>query len=475
MSVKTLIGLEIHVEMATDTKMFCGCKNVFGAAPNTNVCEICLGHPGTLPLLNEQALKYAVKAGLAFNCEINKNTKMDRKKYFYPDLVKGFQISQDDKPLCTEGYIEINTGDYKKKIRIQRIHIEEDTGKSIHTDSGHTLMDYDRSGVPLMEIVTHPDIETGEEAQLFLSTLRETLKYIGVSDVKMEEGSLRCDVNINLVDDEAGKKTGIAEIKNMNSFKAVAKAIEFEQKRQAELLSQDIVEKKQTRRWNYLNGETQLMRLKEVGADYRYSAEADLPPVVIDDEYIASIGDTLPELPQQKVKRFVNEYSISEYDADILSRSMTISKFFEEVSKIVGDPKAVSNWIISDVLRLLNENEMEASDMSLSAENLATIIRYVIDKKINTNTGKKLLREVFNEGGDVEKIIEDRGLIQISDSSALESIVDEVLKANEQSIIDYRAGKDRALGYLVGQCMKASRGKGNPQMFNQLLLEKLKG
>ncbi|WP_425538721.1 Asp-tRNA(Asn)/Glu-tRNA(Gln) amidotransferase subunit GatB [Microaceticoccus formicicus] len=473
MSIKTLIGLEIHVELSTETKMFCGCKNVFGAPPNTNVCEICLGHPGTLPLLNKQALEYAIKAGLALNCNINLHSKMDRKKYFYPDLVKGFQISQDKEPLCRDGYIEVNTGDYKKKIRIERVHIEEDTGKSVHTETGHTLMDYDRSGVPLIEIVSRPDMETAEEAYLFLNSLREILKYIGVSDVKMEEGSLRCDVNINMVDDETGNKTGIAEIKNMNSFRAVVKAIEFEQVRQRELLEAGVVENKQTRRWDDLLGETQLMRMKEQGADYRYTIEGDLPAINLELSYVEKIAKSLPELPAAKALRFIETYKLSEYDADILSRNADISSLFESVYEKVGDSKAVSNWIISDVLRLINEKEIDPSEMTLSAENLAVIIKYVLESKINTNTGKKLLREVFDSGEDAEKLIRDRGLIQISDESYLEAIVEEVLDQNEQSIIDYRAGKDRALGYLVGQCMKASKGKGNPQVFNKLLLERL--
>lgn len=472
---KTLIGLEIHVELSTKTKMFCSCKNEFGALPNTNICEVCLGHPGTLPRINKKAIEYAVKAGLALNCTINKETKMDRKKYFYSDLVKGFQISQDNKPLCTEGYIEINTGDYKKKIRIERIHIEEDTGKSTHTETGHTLMDYNRSGVPLIEVVTRPDMNSSQEAHLFLDGLKETLKYIGVSDVKMEEGSLRCDVNINVIDQEKGLKTAISEIKNMNSFKAVEKAIEFEIKRQTELLEKGIVEIKQTRRWDDAKGETVLMRYKEVGADYRYSAEADIPALVLEDDFIEKVRKTLPELPGQKMERYINNYKLSEYDADILSRNSRISDFFEELEKETKDAKAASNWIISDVLRLLNENEMEKDQLDLDVKSLATIINYVKDKKINTNTGKKLLREIFTEGGDVEAIIKERGLIQISDEGALETIVEKVLAENPQSIVDYRAGKDRALGFLVGMCMKASRGKGNPQMFNQMLLERLKG
>ncbi|MDO5689262.1 MAG: Asp-tRNA(Asn)/Glu-tRNA(Gln) amidotransferase subunit GatB [Tissierellia bacterium] len=475
MSIKTLIGLEIHVELSTQTKMFCGCKNVFGAPPNTHVCEICLGYPGTLPTMNKKAVEYAIKAGLAFNCGIEREVRMDRKKYFYPDLVKGYQISQDGDPLCYDGYIEVNTKEYTKRIGIQRIHIEEDTGKSIHTEDGHTLMDYDRSGVPLIEVVTYPDMTTAEEAQLFLSNLRETLKHIGVSDVKMEEGSLRCDVNINVVDSERGIKTAISEIKNMNSFKAVGKAIEYEEKRHRELLESNGESRKETRRWDDLTGTTQRMRFKEQGADYRYSAEGDLPVLYIDEAWVEALRGELPELPQEKASRFQREYGLDEYDANVLSKNQALSDFFEEVSGSTGEPKLSANWVMGDVLRRLNEEELDAADMVLAPKTLAVLINYVKDQKINQNTAKKLLREVFAQEADIEGLIQERGLIQIQDTDALATIVDEVLAQNEQSVVDFRNGKDRALGFLVGQCMKASRGKGNPQRFNELLLEKMKG
>lgn len=470
--VKTLVGLEIHVELNTQTKMFCSCKNVFGAAPNTNVCPICLGHPGASPMMNKEAVRLAVKAGHALNCTINKTSKMDRKKYFYPDLVKGYQISQDEPALCENGYIEIESDGEKKKIRIQRIHIEEDTGKSKH-EGDSTLLDYDRSGVPLIEIVTMPDIGSGEEAQKFLTALRQILKYIDVSDVKMEEGSLRCDVNINLVDEDSDRKTGISEVKNMNSFSAVAKAIEYERQRQLNLLDKSIVEEKHTRRWDDVKGATEMMRMKDEASDYRYSVEPDLPPLVLSEEFIEDVKSTIGELPNEKKDRLVRQYGISPYDADILSRDKTLSKFFEDSVAKYDNAESIANWINSDLMRLLNENEMEAEDMTLSTDDLVKLVKYVNEDKININTGKKLLKEVFLDGGDVDAIIEERGLVQISDDSYLKDIVDRVLDENPQSIEDYNKGKDNALKYLMGQCMKYSKGKGNPQKFNAMLLEVL--
>lgn len=468
--VKTLVGLEIHVELKTKTKMFCSCKNSFGGPPNTNICPACLGHPGSLPLMNKEAVRLAVKAGHAFHCKINPESAMDRKKYFYPDLVKGYQITQDAPALCEDGYIEVKDSEgKKKKIRIERIHIEEDTAKLLH-EGEDTLIDFNRCGVPLIEIVTRPDVNSADEAQQFLTSLRETLKYIGVSDVKMEEGSLRCDVNINLVDEDGDRKTGISEIKNMNSFSAVGKAIEYEEARQMKDLEAGYVEGKHTRRWDDLKQVTEVMRLKDDSADYRYTAETDLPALVLREDLIQELKDSLPELPNEKMERFVSQYKISEYDADILSRNRVISDFFEKASSLYDQAESVANWINSDVMRLLNENEMEPEAMTLEPESLVKLIKYVNEKVINTNTGKKLLKEIFLEAGDVDKLIEERGLAQISDDSYLQEIVDRVLEENPQSIEDYKNGKDNALKFLMGQCMKYSKGKGNPQKFNDMLL-----
>lgn len=473
MSYKTLIGLEIHVELSTKTKMFCSCKNEFGAPPNTNVCEVCLGHPGALPVMNRQAVDDAIMAGLAFHCQIRRHFKMDRKKYFYSDLVKGYQISQDNEPICYDGYIDLDLGETTKRARIQRIHIEEDTGKSIHTDDGNTLMDFGRSGVPLIEIVSHPDMNTSEEAYQFLENLKETLKHIGVSDVKMEEGSLRCDVNINVVDEENDKRTKISEIKNLNSFKGAVKAIEYEIIRHTEMLNRGEVGSKETRRWDDAGGQTVRMRTKEEGNDYRYSVEGDIPFVTITEEQIQQIKERMPELPQEKMKRLIVDYQIEEYDAKILSQNKSLSEFFEHTVPHVKNAQVASNWILSDVLRLLKEEEQTPEDLVMDPKSLADIIELVQKSKINANTGKKLLREAFKGNFDVLKVVEERGLIQISDEGMLKEIVEKVLQANEQSIIDYRDGKDRALGYLVGQCMKESRGKGNPQLFNQMILKSI--
>lgn len=471
MAYKTLIGLEIHVELATKTKMFCGCPNTFGEEPNTNCCPICLGLPGALPVINKTAVEYAIKAGIAFNCKINTHTKMDRKNYFYADLVKGFQISQHEIPLCEEGYIEIELENGPKKIGLQRIQIEEDTGKLIHTMEGDTLIDYNRSGVPLIEIVTKPDMNTPEEARLFLEKLKSTLRYIEVSDCKMEEGSLRCDVNINVIDTETGAKTNITEIKNLNSFKSAVKAMEYEENRHIQLLKEGKNTLRETRRWDEVKNETITMRVKYGVDDYRFAIEGDLAPIEISQEWIEEIKEELPELPDAKKERFMKEYSLSEYDAGVLTASKELASFYEDTVKYIDDPKLVSNWIMVDVLRRLKDEEVEIQDTKLTPEKLAKLISLVKTGQINNNTGKKVLREVFETGKDPEEIVKEKGLIQISDESQILEIVQKVLSGNQQSIIDYKNGKDRALGYLVGQVMKASKGKANPQLVNKMILD----
>ncbi|NLW53148.1 MAG: Asp-tRNA(Asn)/Glu-tRNA(Gln) amidotransferase subunit GatB [Tissierellia bacterium] len=470
--MKTIIGLEIHVELATDTKMFCSCKNEFGQAPNTVVCPVCLGHVGTLPRINKKAVEYAVKAGLAFDCDIRTNMKFDRKKYYYPDLTKGYQITQQDEPIATDGYLEVDSEDGVKKVRIERIHLEEDTGKSTHTDDGHTLLDYNRAGVPLIEIVSKPDMSSAEEARQFLENLRQRLKFIGVSDVKMEEGSLRCDVNINIKDDE-GNRTGIAEIKNLNSFRAVVRAIEFEEKRQAKMLEEKEIGTKETRRWDDASQSTILMRKKDDENDYRFTVDSDLPRVVLEDEFIQNIKDNLPELPNAKRRRYKDEYALSDYDANVLSQSKEIADLFEQTLDSIHDPQLVANWIQTEVMRRLKEYEIDASEMKLSIENFAKLLKLVKDDKISNNVGKKVLRDIFDTNEDPEKLVEERGLIQISDTSFLDGLVKETLDENPQSIEDYKAGKDRALGFLMGQIMKKSKGKANPQQVNSILKEEL--
>lgn len=470
--MKTIIGLEIHCELSTKSKMFCSCKNEFGQAPNTMVCPVCLGHVGTLPRINKKAVELSIMAGMAFDCKIRQNMKFDRKKYFYPDLTKGFQITQQDEPVCYDGFLELSSEYGNKKVRIERIHMEEDTGKSTHTEDGHTLLDYNRAGVPLIEIVTRPDINSAEEAREFLENLRQRLRFIGASDVKMEEGSLRCDVNINIVDDQ-GNKSSIAEVKNLNSFRAVERAINYEEKRQAEMLSNGITGSKETRRWDESTQTTILMRKKDEENDYRFTVDSDLPRVVLSDEFIEEIRNNLPELPKAKKERYMREYNLNDYDSTVLSQNKEISIFFEDVVAILDDGSLIANWILTEIMRRLKEHDINISDMKLSKENFVKLLQLVKSEKISNNIGKKILREIFENDEDPEVIVKERGLEQNTDSDFLVKLVSEVLDENPQSIADFKAGKDRALGFLTGQVMKKSKGKANPQQVNQMLKEEL--
>lgn len=475
MAYKTIIGLEIHVELKTKTKMFCHCKNEFGEEANTNVCPICLGLPGALPQVNEEAINYAIKAGLAMNCNIHQHTRFDRKSYFYADLVKGYQITQDELPLCYEGYVNIEDEDGNdKKIRLIRIHVEEDTGKSLHTDKGETLLDYNRSGVPLIEIVTYPDMNSAKEAREFLEKLKATVIYLGVSDGKMEEGSLRCDVNVNVVDTETGVKTNISEIKNIGSFRGVEKAIEFEVSRHIALLEKGENTKKETRRWDELKGESILMREKIKANDYRYAPDGDIPPMDISDEMIEAVRKEMPELPDEKVARLMKDYSVSKDDAKTLSLDVSLANYYEELAKKVGDNALALNWLLGDVLRRLKEDNKSVDQMPFAIEDLEKLLTLVKTNKINNNAGKKVLQEMFKAPEDPEAIVKRLGLVQVTDEGAIEAVVDKVLEANPQSIEDFKNGKSRAFGFLVGQVMKEMKGKGNPQIINELLNKKLK-
>ncbi len=473
MGYKTLIGVEIHVELSTRTKIFCNCTNEFGGEVNTHCCPVCLGMPGSIPVLNKEVIEYAIKSGLAFNCDINQFSKMDRKNYFYSDLPKGYQTSQDNLPICKDGYIEIEGESETKKIRIERIHIEEDTGKSIHTESQDTLLDYNRAGVPLIEIVSQPDLNSAEETRLFLEKLRSTLKYLAVSDVKMEEGSLRCDVNVNIVDKETGKASQITEIKNLNSFRAVEKSIEYEEKRHRELMDTGRDTEKDTRRWEELEGKTITMRDKGAASDYRYAVDGNIPPIEISDEWIEEIKKSLPELPHEKRDRFIEEYKLSKYDAEILTQTKELSIFFEEAAKKIDDINLLTNWITGDLLRRLNDESASIEDLKFEIEDFTNLLKMIKEGKISNNIGKRVFRTMFEQGKKPEKIVEEEGLVQISDEGALEDMVNKVLDENEQSIIDYKEGRDRALGYLMGQVMKASRGKANPQMANEMIRKKI--
>ena len=474
MGWRTLIGLEIHVELMTKKKIYCNCKNEFGGEVNTHVCPVCLGLPGALPVIDKECMEFGIKAGLAFNSEIAEVVRMDRKNYFYPDLVKGYQISQSDLPLCDGGYLEIDLPEGPKRINLERIHIEEDTGKQIHNDDGTTLLDFNRCGVPLIEIVSKPDIASAEEARLFLDKLRSTIKYIGISDVRMEEGSLRCDVNINVVDDEKGVKSKITEIKNLNSFKSVVKTIEFEEKRHIDLLEKGENTERETRRWDEVAGETILMRRKYTAEDYRFCYDGDLPPLMVDRGWLEEIREAMPELPHAKKVRFMEAYGLSEYDAAVLTQSRELADFFEQTKEHVGDSKLVANWMMGDVLRRLKEEEKEIQELQLTSKDLAELLILVKDGKINNNTGKKVLRDMFETGKSPEAIVSEQGLIQISDEGALADAVDKILDANPQSIEDFKNGKDRAVGFLMGQIMKETKGKANPQLVSSILNEKLK-
>ena len=472
---EVIIGLEVHAELSTKTKIFCSCPTKFGAAPNTQTCPICMAMPGTLPVLNEKVVEYAVKAGLATNCEISRNSKNDRKNYFYPDLPKAYQISQYDKPLCEHGYVEIDTKEGKKKIRLTRIHIEEDAGKLNHDEfAGGSLVDLNRAGVPLIEIVSEPDLRSSEEVEEYLRRLKSILEYIEVSDCKMQEGSFRADVNVSVRkkgDPKLGTRT---EMKNMNSFRSITRAIEYEVDRQIDVIEDGGEVEQETLRWDDVSGKTFPMRDKEDAQDYRYFPDPDLVAIKLSEEYIENIKNTLPELPESRKERYLKEYGLSEKDANIITASKYLSDLFEGAIKVCHNPKAVNNWIISDISRILNETEMEPIEIPFDSNQLGKLIILIDKGTISSSIAKKVLVEMFEHPRDPEDIIDEKGWVQISDEGAIKEVVLKVLEANPQSVADYKGGKDKALGFLVGQAMKETRGKANPKMLNEMFLEELK-
>ena len=471
---ETVIGLEVHAELSTKTKIFCSCSTEFGAEPNTHICPICMALPGALPKLNEKVVEYAVKAGLATNCTIDQDSKNDRKNYFYPDLPKSYQISQYDKPLCKNGYIEIEDDNGNpKKVRILRIHIEEDAGKLNHNEfSGGSLVDLNRAGVPLIEIVSEPDLRSSGEADRYLKKLKSILQYIDVSDCKMEEGSLRADVNVSV--HKIGEPFGTRhEMKNMNSFKSIQRAIKYESETQISDCENGIQVEQETMRWDDVAGRTFSMRNKEDAQDYRYFPEPDLVAIKLSDEYIKKVKEELPELPESRKKRYMEEIGLSEKDANALVSSKAASDMFEKAGKICNNYKAVCNWLTSDISRILNEKEEEMEDIPFTAEELAELVELIENGTISSKIGKKVLEELFENPKSPKKIIEEKGWVQISDENAIRKVVEDVLANNPQSIADFKAGKDKALGFLVGQAMKETKGKANPKMLNEMFLEEL--
>lgn len=469
-----VIGLEVHVELATKTKIFCGCSTEFGCAPNTHTCPVCTGMPGSLPVLNKQVVEYAVAVGLAANCEITRYGKFDRKNYFYPDNPQNYQISQLYLPVCRNGYVDIDTPDGKKTIRIHEIHMEEDAGKLIHDDGGdYSLVDYNRSGVPLIEIVSEPDMRSAEEVIAYLEKLRMMIQYLGASDCKLNEGSMRADVNLSVREAGASEFGTRTEMKNLNSFKAISRAIEAERARQIERLEDGKEVVQETRRWDDSKECSYAMRSKEDARDYRYFPDPDLLPVRIGDEWIAQIKSRQPEFQDEKAARYKKEFDIPEYDIQIITASKKMADLFEATTAICHNAKKVSNWLMGETLRLLKEKEMDTQDISFTPENLAALIRLTGQNTINSTVAKEVFEKMFSEEIDVEKYVEEQGLAIVDDKDALRQVIQSVIADNPQSAADYRAGKTRAIGFLVGQTMKAMRGKANPGMVNQILKELL--
>ncbi len=471
---ETVIGLEVHVELATKTKIFCSCSTEFGGAPNSHTCPVCTGMPGSLPVLNKQVLEYAAAVGLATNCTITKNCKFDRKNYFYPDNPQNYQISQLYLPICRNGAIEIETENGKKKIGIHEIHMEEDAGKLIHDEWGESsLVDFNRSGVPLIEIVSEPDMRSADEVIAYLEKLRLIIQYLGASDCKLQEGSMRADVNLSVREAGASEFGTRTEMKNLNSFKAIRRAIEGETERQIDLIESGKAVVQETRRWDDAKEYSYAMRSKEDAQDYRYFPEPDLTPIVIDDAWLEEIRKRQPELRTEKMERYQKEFQIPAYDAEILTSNKRLADFFEETTALCGSPKKVSNWLMVETMRLLKENNLEPEQIPFSPENLAKLIGLTEAKAINSTVAKEVFEEIFAKDIDPEAYVEEHGLKTISDDNALRETIKKVIAENPQSVQDYQSGKKKAIGFLVGQTMKAMQGKADPGSVNAILTELL--
>ena len=471
---ETVIGLEVHVELATKTKIFCGCSTAFGGAPNSHTCPVCTGMPGSLPVLNKQVVEYAMAVGLATNCTITQYCKFDRKNYFYPDNPQNYQISQLYLPICRNGGVEIETAAGKKTIGIHEIHMEEDAGKLVHDEwEDCSIVDYNRSGVPLIEIVSEPDMRSAEEVVAYLEKLRMIIQYLGASDCKLNEGSMRADVNLSVREMGAAEFGTRTEMKNLNSFKAIARAIEGERARQIELIEEGKKVVQETRRWDDNKEYSYAMRSKEDAQDYRYFPEPDLVPIVIRDEWIADVKRRQPELRTEKLERYKKEFGLPDYDAEIITGHKKFADLFEATTEICKKPKKVSNWIMGEILRLLKENEMDPEDIAFSPVNLAKVIDLADSGAINSTVAKEVFEEVFHHDIDPDQYVEEKGLKTVNDARELRTVVEQVIKDNPQSVEDYRNGKEKAIGFLVGQTMKAMKGKANPGMVNQILKELL--
>ena len=474
MKYEAVIGLEVHAQMLTDSKIFCGCSTKFGSEPNTQTCPVCTGMPGVLPVLNKKAIEFAIKTGLATNCRISTYSRFARKNYFYPDLPKGYQISQYELPICEHGYVEIVDDAEIKRIGITRIHMEEDAGKNIHEDAGnYSFVDLNRAGVPLMEIVSEPDIRTPKGAAEYMKKLRAILRYLGVCDGNMEQGSLRCDANVSIR--PAGQKAygTRAEVKNINSFKFVEKALEYEIKRQIKVIEEGGKVIQETRLWDSNKGITESMRGKEEAHDYRYFPEPDLVPITVEQKWIDEIKVSLPELPDAKSKRFASEYGLPEYDADLLTSEKILAEWFESAVKAGGRPKAVSNWVMGELMRLSNEENKTIEECPLKPSQLADMLKLMDNGTISGKIAKAVFEEMYKTGKDAETIVKEKGLVQINDESAIEKAVDEVISKNPKEVERFKAGDEKLLGFFVGQIMKLTKGKANPQIVNEIMKKKL--
>ncbi len=473
---ETVIGLEVHVELATKTKIFCGCSTAFGGAPNSHTCPVCTGMPGSLPVLNKQVVEYAVAVGLATNCKITQYCKFDRKNYFYPDNPQNYQISQLYLPICRDGKVEITTDEGTKFVGIHEIHMEEDAGKLVHDDwDDCSYVDYNRSGVPLIEIVSEPDMRSAKEVIAYLEKLRTTIQYLGASDCKLNEGSMRADVNISVREVGAKEFGTRTEMKNLNSFKAIARAIENERARQIDIIEEGGQVVQETRRWDDNKEYSYAMRSKEDAQDYRYFPEPDLVPVSISDEWIESIRSNQPEFKDEKKKRYMDEFGLPEYDADIITGSKKMADMFEEATAICGKPKKVSNWLMGETMRLLKDRDIEFEDVKFDAVNFSKLVNLADEGKVNNQVAKEVFEKVFDENIDPEEYVKANGLESNSDAGELKEVIQKIVDANPQSVEDYHNGKTKAIGFLVGQTMKEMKGKANPAMINQILTEILNG